>query len=464
MKKILLSLIIIFLTTSLYALNAPYKIEITLKGCNESSLILASYFGESFQVIDTAKLAMGKYVFKGNKDLSPGVYTIANSKKSKYFDFVIEKDQNFQIITNLKFIIDSAKILNSEENSVFFEYLQKSSKLYYLNKKIKKNSNNFARKSELEILKAEHQLKLNKFKTNVYRKYPKSILSLILTAMKESPSLPKSVKQEKRYHHYKNNYWSNIALDDPRILRTPIFYKKFKNYFDKVLLQHADTLIKEIDSFFLMHKIDDEVKKYLAWNLLVKYEYPKIMGLDKVFIHLADNYYKKGKIKNISRSVSEHIANRAEIISSILIGESAPNLILIDTLGKFVSLHEIIKRDYTIIFFWDFDCEICQKEIKELDKLNKSGLYNIDIYAVYIVGEIEEWKSYVKKLNLNWIHVNGTRSLNSDYHDIYDIYSAPTIYVLNKEKKIIAKRIRAGQLNDFLKNYELLLSNDKLMK
>jgi hypothetical protein len=464
MKKVFVFLIIILLTTGLYALETPYKIEITLKGCNESSLILASYFGESFQVIDTAKLSEGKYVFKGNKDLSPGIYTIATSKKSKYFDFVIEKNHDFQIITNLESTIDSAKIVNSEENSVFFEYLQKSSKLYYLNKKIKKNINKPVRKSKLEILKAEHQLKLDKFKMNVHQKYPKSILSLILTAMKKSPSLPKSVEQGKRYHHYKNNYWNNIALADSRVLRTPIFHKKFEYYFDKVLLQQTDTLVKEIDSFFLTHKIDDEVRKYLAWNLLVKYEYPKIMGLDKVFIHLADNYYKKGEIKNISRSVSEHIASRAETIRNILIGEKVPNLILIDTLGSFVSLHEVIKNDYTIIFFWDFDCKICKKEIKELSILEKSGLYDLDIYAVCTVGEIEKWKTYVRESKLEWIHVNGTRSAGGDYHDIYDIYSIPTIYVLNKEMKIIAKRIGADQLKDFIKNYELLLSNKKLVK
>lgn len=460
MKRVSFLLLLTISCLSLLGNNHSYDIKVSLRGSNDKSLLLVSYYGESFQLIDTAEIINGSFRFQGNKKLEPGVYAIANNKKTKYFDFLIENDFEFQIITNVKSLIDSATIMNSEENSIFFDYLKQSSKLFYINKKIQKNKNNPNRFSELSKFRNNIQKDLNILKSGIHKDYSSSILSLVLNAMKDSPVLKETVENNKRYNHFKNHYWDYIDLSDRRILRTPIFFRKFNNYFDKILLQHPDTLIKEIDNFYSNHKINSEVKKYLSWSLLMKYEYPKIMGFDKMFVHLAEQYYSKGKIENVSSAVLKHIENRSKVIKSVLIGSNAPNLLLVDTTGNYIDLYNRIKKDYTIIFFWDFDCKICQKEIKELNKLYKSGFYNWDIYAVCTVGKIEKWKTYVRKSNLNWIHVNGTRSAGGDYHDIYDIYSTPTIYVLNKEMKIIAKRIGTDRLKDFLKNYELLLSND----
>jgi len=44
------------------------------------------------------------------------------------------------------------------------------------------------------------------------------------------------------------------------------------------------------------------------------------------------------------------------------------------------------------------------------------------------------------------VNVNGTRSITANFHDLYDIYGTPVIYVLDNKKNIIAKRITAEQL------------------
>ena len=54
---------------------------------------------------------------------------------------------------------------------------------------------------------------------------------------------------------------------------------------------------------------------------------------------------------------------------------------------------------------------------------------------------------------MNWINVDGPRTLTGDYHDQYDIISTPVIYILNSKKEIIAKRLPADKVENFLENY-----------
>ena len=55
---------------------------------------------------------------------------------------------------------------------------------------------------------------------------------------------------------------------------------------------------------------------------------------------------------------------------------------------------------------------------------------------------------------MNFINVNGPRAYTSDYHDLYNIFSTPVVIVLDKDKKIIAKRLLTDQLQGFIENHK----------
>ena len=56
--------------------------------------------------------------------------------------------------------------------------------------------------------------------------------------------------------------------------------------------------------------------------------------------------------------------------------------------------------------------------------------------------------------NLN-LTVNGPRTyLKSDYHNLYYADTTPTIYILDEQKKVIARKLPTEKLDDFLTNYE----------
>ena len=153
------------------------------------------------------------------------------------------------------------------------------------------------------------------------------------------------------------------------------------------------------------------------------------MGLDKVFVHIIDNYYKKNKIKDISQGIIDNIIERGEKIRPLLINKIAPNLIMVDTLGSFDALNNYATKEFTVVLFWESDCQSCQEEIKKLQTLYHSSKFDMQVFAVGTDSNIESWKEYIRKHNLDWINVNGTKSITQDYHNLYNIYSTPTIFV-----------------------------------
>ncbi len=425
--------------------QTSHEIEINFKGKTDSIIFLAHYYGSTFKIIDTLKTVNNKIIIQNDQSIPEGVYTLAGRNKSKYFDFIIRKNSSFKINVGTKNFIDSINVIGSKENEYFFKYYQLNAQLYKL-----AHSQN----TEEITLKREKLIReIEALRKNIFSNLPNSLFSKILLTFEE-PQIPKELtSRTDQYQYYKKNFWNNTDLSHSNILRTPVFQKRLDYFFDKVVLPHPDTLIQEIDKF-LNKEMDDEIFKQVLWDLTLKYEHPKIMGLDKVFVHLAENYYQNNNRIDISESIINNITNRAEKTKKTLIGETAKNLIMVDSSGNFIDLYKNINKKYTLLLFWDSDCQTCQKEIRELKELYKSQDFEFDVFAVGTEHDLPPWKKYIKEHNLSWINVNGTRSVTEDYHDLYNIYSTPTIYVLDQEKKIIAKNLKVNQIKDFLKGYE----------
>ena len=144
-----------------------------------------------------------------------------------------------------------------------------------------------------------------------------------------------------------------------------------------------------------------------------------------------------------------------------LIGEKAADLEMTDSAGKPYSLYNV-NADYTIVVFWDPTCGHCREEIPRLDsfyraKWKKEG---IKIYAVLSESEKTKWLEFIQQKNLkDWIHVYQTEeskkaeteSQKASFRQLYDVTQTPTIYLLDKEKRIIAKKLTLQQIDDMLK-------------
>ncbi|MHC1774402.1 MAG: thioredoxin-like domain-containing protein [Lentimicrobium sp.] len=469
MKRSFLLVLLLTLTTSiltsfqLYA-QKGYRINIQVQGLNDSLILLANYNGDKQFVTDTAYKAKGPgYTFSGDKTLPEGMYFIAGANKAKLFDFIVSGKQEFTLTAEKEKLPASLSSKNSPENQLFFDYIKFLSDKQKQQSELVEIKKRSAPGSDTSIMVDDRIELLNKevkgYISEIINSYPGSFLSLFLNSMKEPEIPPTPVLENGRpdstfnYRYFKAHFWDNIDLSDDRLVRTPFLHSKVEQYLTKLTPPTPDSLILAIDKLFSMAGNNQETFKYLMWYLTVKYESSEIMGYDAIFVHLVDTYYTDPKMGWMNATVKENLIKRAKVLKPLLIGQPAPQMILYDTLQKPVSLYKA-KAEYTLIYFWDPDCSHCKKETPMLkDFYEKNRLhYDLEVYAVCMDTSWKEMKNYILKNQTKWINVNGFYSMTADFREVYDVHSSPVMYLLDRNKVIIAKRVLTEQMMGILSN------------
>jgi thiol-disulfide isomerase/thioredoxin len=462
MKKLSLVLLITLSLLPVFSQNTAYKIDISLKGYIDTIAFLGHYYGNKLSVTDTAVAINEKIVFKGSEALKQGVYFFISGEQKKMFEFLIDSDQNFSFKTSLESPLEDMIIKGSEENTLFYDYLKYNRQCYLEIKSLQSSLSSSPSLNDSSAALVRQQIdSINtasiEYKVKLIKEYPESLTTLLFKAMRE-PEVPDFFLENGRhdtlsaYLYYRKHYWDNIDFSDDRFLRTPVFHKKLERYMTAIIPKQADSLIMEIDNMIQRTKENHEMREYLLWYFTNTYETSNIMGYDRIFVHMVDQYFTNTTYDWLNPVVQKNMIDRVNQVRHLLLGEYAPALIMADTLNELVSLHEIV-ADYIIVIFWSTTCGECKREVKTLNEFYRSTDLDLQIYAVNTDTAFSNWKNYISRKNLGWVNVNGNLSLTGDYHDLYDIYSTPVIYVLDDRKRIIAKRLAAESIPAFLKRH-----------
>ena len=436
-----------------------YQVKVKITPVFKDSLYyLANYFGDKQYIQDSAKAdAAGIVIFKGKEKLPGGIYLFVVPGK-KYFELIIDKEQNFTMETDTANMVKNIVVKVSDDNQKFYNYLrfvmdkQKEAETLQAsmhNAKTPKDSTD-----ALDKLKDLGKV-VTDFKLKYITDYPDFLLSKVFKTSQEpevpeAPLLPNGMKDSTfAYRYYKAHYLDNVDFTDARILRTPLFHTKLDTYIKKLVMQVPDSINKEADMLVTKARPNPEVFKYVVWYLTNTYETSNIMGMDAVFVHMAKTYYTKDQATWVDSTTLYKIQERVKVLEPILIGQKVKNLIMEDTTGTYKALYNI-KTPYTILLFWDPDCGHCQKVVPEVKKL-----YDIvkgkgaEVYAICTETEMDKWRKFIREKHLDWINVADPKYQNNFRYE-FDITSTPQIYLLDSNKEIVAKKIDVEILADIL--------------
>jgi thiol-disulfide isomerase/thioredoxin len=413
--------------------------------------------------------------------------------KSIYFDFFINESQKFTVTTDAADIVNSLKSVDNKENENFFAYIK-----YITNKnlefgKIRDQSKGKSKADSIKFITEKFKglnEEVKKFDADFMQKVKGTFVYdvLNLKTEKDPPSIPKASNGRPdsvyQYYYYKGHYFDGIDFKDDRIIRTPFFDDRMKKYFDNVIVQHPDTVINEIDKIISRCAKDSLIYNTLVVYFTYKYEQSKIMGFDKIFVHMADKYITNGASKKIgyTQETIGKIKERVDILRNLLLDAKVPELYMIDTtFGKqvmkmgfdtckssksvtdlyyknvekltpmFRTLYQVNAK-YTVLVFWASDCGHCQTEIPKLQENLKEikGKIDFKVFSVQTKDDYEAWRKFIIEKKLDFINVFDPVHLNN-LKERFDIYSTPVIYILDKDKKIKAKRLSADQVLEMLK-------------
>lgn len=445
-----------------------YKVQIKVNGIQDTSCVLAYHYGDKVYVEDTFAVDQaGICTMELREDLPGGIYLFIVPDHA-HFEFLIsEREYNFSLETDTSDYIRTMSISGSAENALFNEYQRflatKQEKMAPIRDQLNKlgereDKNTDAVKDSIKLLQLaykEYDTAIQQYREQIIKNEPASFLAVIFRTMKD-PVVPETdesqgtVAPENRWAYIKTHFWDNVNFADRRLIRTPILYNKIMYYLDKLTYPNPDSIVVSIDTMIEKSRINQDVFRFTVSNITHKYEKSKVMGMDAVFVHLAEKYYLTGEAFWMNDEQIEKVNERVSRIKPNLIGKKAPNLTLLSAEGNYRALHDL-EATYTVLMFWDYKCGHCKRSMPDYVNIyEKYKMKGLKFFSVCTRNEQDKWKAFLEEKGIGeWLNTIDPYN-RSRFRDLYDVYSTPVIYLLDDTKTIIAKRISAEQLEDIL--------------
>ncbi len=437
-----------------------FNIKVTVKGLEKDSLCyLANYYGEKQYIQDSAKVdATGTVIFKADTLLPKGLYLFVLPGK-RYFEMIVDREQRFALETNNDDYVANMKVTGSKDNQAFYDYLRFigniSKRAEAIRAEIEAAKEGTPQREEAQKKMAKLNDEVVDNKNQFLKDNPDAFMSKVFMATKEieipeAPVLADGSKDSLfAYKFYKEHFFDNIDMKDERMLRTPVFHPKLEQYITKLTPQTPDSIIVAADYVVSLTRPNKEMFKYVVWWITNHYETSNIMGFDAVFVHMGEKYYTKDQAYWVDSTTLYKIQERVKILKPILLGKKMRNLVMKDTAGVFRSMYDI-KQPFTLVYIWDPDCGHCKKATPKLKKLyDKAKKYGFEVYAINNEVERDKWLKFIRENDLNWINV-ADMEFKDNYRYEFDIHSTPQMFLLDKDKKIKAKKIDVETLSDIL--------------
>ncbi len=410
-------------------------------------------YGENRYARDTG-LTNGEGIafFESKENLTGGVFLFYLSSK-KAFEFLMTDENSFTVEVDTLDIMGSIAFTDSKENTAYYNFLKKYKfnefQMNVLQKRVRAKN---VRSDSIPILKnliVAYQKQLLQFKMQAITKNPGSFVADLIRASM-SVEVPPGKTGKAKEAYLKSRFLDNINFSDAKLAYSNVLYINYTNYINYYGFPETDSVIACCDTILKKAAVSKDVFKWSLYFLGNSFERSAITGQDKIFVHLVDEYYKKGRSWWLTADQLKAIYKKSDALKKVFIGNICPDFTATDSTGNEVNLHQHITKT-TVLLFWSYDCSHCLQEIPKLKVWIKQHP-EVNLISACVLPDEEEWKEKLRKFKLPGIHLIDT-DRKANYIETYSISSTPQMFVLNKDKKIAAKYIADMQeLNEFFKS------------
>ncbi|MFN8353758.1 MAG: DUF5106 domain-containing protein [Spirosomataceae bacterium] len=456
MKKVLFTLICI--VPSLLWAQSGYRISGKFIGIKGGVCNLVLHYGKQYPIADTSKIdEEGNFVFEGTKPLEQGLYLIAFPGRG--VEVIVTKEQHFSVEVDTARVVESIQVNGSPETQLYYEHHRT---ILALNKDfdkrlqekglVNRDLKDLAFKEEWGKIQEELAKYLKKF----FRKNSETFTAKLVRAYQDPdvPTLSKKgggVDSLAMYYYGKAHYFDNIDFNDARLLYSPVIEQRLVKFVSTMLYPTADSINAAAD--YLLTKVNDpKVRKYIVIFFSKKYEIPPTLGHDGIYTHVLEKYYL-GEPTLWDSSTLVQVRRILKIQKPILMGKIIPDIILQDTLNQSFNLHGI-QAKYLVLFLYNPGCGHCKAAAPLMaafyEKYKSKG---IAVLAASVYNEEEPWRKFVREQKIGNL-LNGRDMLGIVDFEQFNLLQFPMIYILDKDKKIIAKYLQESQVEPLIDSFE----------
>ena len=297
---------------------------------------------------------------------------------------------------------------------------------------------------------------------------PDSYAAKIIKTMK-TPVLKVEVSGNGRKEWLKEHFWDNVDLSDATLLHSPVIPSKIFEYLslynDKRLSREEQemAIIEAMDDILFRAQADDTVFGVVLDIVTRRFEKSEY---ELVLTYITENYILsdsgcEDSEKSVSADRAAELRDKVETIKRMAVGNLAPEIDMPQQWLFDVKIAEgtvipasssqmmlsNINAEYTLVLFWASWCPHCPSllsEIKEIyEKFRGKGL---EVLAISIDKERTAWQEAISKRQYRWINYSELTGWEGKAAKEYGVWSTPRMYLLDRNKRIIAKPASVKEL------------------
>lgn len=267
------------------------------------------------------------------------------------------------------------------------------------------------------------------------------------------PTVPSELRQpSERAAYVMQHFWDEMDWKDASLTGDAEFMEQNSSNFY--------SLFSLTDSV----SASDAVKRMLDGASADKKAYDRVAEIARLYLYESDSPVADDEayLVVIDRLIMDKRLDEAELLrledmhQTLMrnrVGRRATDFEFIDREGCKGSLsEEVAKNKYTLLMFYDPDCHDCAELERHLSASSLLDGKGVGILMVSPYGEQDGlWLEHARTMPAGWA-VARTANDGFESDELYDIRITPTVYLLDRSGKVVAKNLNINTIDDILNN------------
>jgi len=433
------------------AVGLSQQVTITIANLESSKAHLSSLSGENSVVVDSVGSG-GDGTFSFTlKQHHPGIYRLSFAK-NKWIDF-INDGEDVDITADVHALNDSLKVIKSESNQLYYSfrrlnqrYKTKSELLQLILARYPHDDSYY---TTTQTTVAQLQTEYLNFINPATTGRPTSFVARYIRSA-QLPIVEFSDPLDKQLSYLKVHALDHVDFSDEGLVHSELFSSKSIEY---LMYYRNPQLPKEllarefniaVDSILNRAKVNQIVYKHITEYLIDGF---KQFGFEECISYILDNYVIKDDLC-LDQASGSSIQRMIDQKRHFPDGAATPNITLPDTSGRPTSLMSM-SSEKVLIVFYSTNCPHCQTMVPRLYQTVK-GKNNIAVFAISLDSKLDDWLAFIGTHALDWTNVIDMQGWGGKAASDYFVYATPTMILVDKDKKIIAKPMTVEEVGRLL--------------
>lgn len=441
------------------------RIDFHVSGFPAPAALIGYYSAGATYRVDSVAVGADGHFTLIKADLKPGIYFVA-ADKNRLFDFVLPTAADtFSIFGTVGDEVD-LKATGSLQNTAFFSFEQQRQEV---EAKIISRQSMYDMVSKATNRDPEALKPLEKEIDGYYRQidsmarafivqHPHHLYAHMLRSVRP-PDPPKSLtptlkgKSNPVYRRWmRRHYWDHTDFTDESLLNNPFWPTFFDNYFDRFITAIPDSITTAVDEVLKQMPKNGAFYRFGVMRFMQSFEMSDAPGADLIFVHMVDNYLKIKETPWLDIATLTRLEYKADIFRPVLTGKMAPPLDLSDEEGRAFRLDTVAGK-LTLLVFYSPLCNHCMTVMPDIYQTwLDSRTFGVQAVAISVDEQYRNWQQFIRQQNWEWHDLADPAGKNV-FEKQYLTNNLPVIYLLDKNKHILRKRIKPEELRDVLKLY-----------